>query len=213
MSVTSNQGAEESLGSNKVGLSLRHELKRKALHLLFAAVPIGYAAGLSRTVVIWLLSAALAVAVVVEIARARSTWGRHVFDSRLGSLLREHERSALSGATWLIIALLVAAVAFPRDVAVATMCAVSFGDATAAIVGRTLSRSRSRQGKSFVGSVGCFVATAIAARTIAGVASHEALIAGVLASLGERPQRPLDDNLRISLVVGCGILLWRMGFS
>jgi hypothetical protein len=41
----------------------------------------------------------------------------------------------------------------------------------------------------------------------------EALIAGILAAVAERPSRPLDDNLRIAVSVGCGILLWRMGFS
>jgi hypothetical protein len=35
----------------------------------------------------------------------------------------------------------------------------------------------------------------------------------MLAALAERPRWAMDDNLRIALAVGCGILLWRMGFS
>ena len=194
------------------GLSLRRELARKGLHLLSTAVPISYAVGLGRLVVIGVLSLALAVALGVELARFQNARARSMFQSRVGALLREHEWYASSGATWLIVALLVAAAAFPRDIAIAAMCAVALGDAAAAIIGRAL-RGFAVDHKSFGGSAACFAASAIAARAIAGFRWPEALIVGVVAALAERPRRPMDDNLRITLAVGCGILLWRMGFS
>jgi dolichol kinase len=200
-------------GTNGVGLSLRRELSRKGLHLLSTAVPIAYADGVSRAFVLWGLFAGVVIALAVEATRARYARARTLFDAGVGSLLREHERLGLSGATWLLVALLVAALCFPRDVAVAAMCAVSLGDAAAAIIGRALVPSGSDLRKSFGGTAACFTASAIAARTIAHIAWREALVVGVLASLAERPRRPLDDNLRIAVVVGCGILLWRMGFS
>src|SRR5688572_31714334 len=120
------------------GLSLRREVARKGLHLLSMAVPVSYAAGLSRPLVSWILAFALAAALAVEVARYRSARARTLFHSRFGSLLREHERHGASGATWLVVALLVAAVFFPRDVAIAAMCAVALGDAAAAIIGRAV---------------------------------------------------------------------------
>ena len=93
------------------------------------------------------------------------------------------------------------------------MCAVSLGDAAAAIVGRGLRSSLASQRKSLAGSAACFAASVIAARMIASLTWREAILTGVLASAAERPSRPLDDNIRIALAVGCGILLWRMGFS
>jgi dolichol kinase len=213
VSVPSETGSDQRFNDDDIGLSLRRELTSKALHLLSSAVPVGYAAGLPRSVVIGGLGLALGTSVVVELGRAQSTRVRTVFDSRVGLLLRAHERRGLSGATWLIIALLVSAACFPRDVAIAAMCAVSLGDAAAAVIGRTLARAGSGQRKSVVGSAACFTASAITARTIAGFAWREALIVGVLAAVAERPRRPLDDNLRITIAVGCGILLWRMGFS
>jgi dolichol kinase len=167
---------------------------------------------LPRLVVIVALSLGLAAAMAVELARYRSVRARTVFDARVGALLREHEWRGPSGATWLIVALLLATAFFPRDVAIAAMCAVTFGDAAAAIVGRSMARA-SASGKSFVGSAACFAASAISAGTIASFEWSEALIAGIIAAVAERPRRPLDDNLRIALAVGCGILLWRMGFS
>lgn len=213
MNIPSDAEGGKRIGDSNVGLSLRRELTRKGLHLLSTAVPIGYAAGFTRSSVVWVLVAALAIAAAVEIARIRNARARTVFDAGVGSLLREHESHSLSGATWLIIALLVAAACFPRDVAIAAMCAVSLGDAAAAIVGRTLAHASAGQRKSLAGSIACFAASSVAARTIVGFAWREALIVGMLASLAERPRRPMDDNLRIALAVGCGILLWRMGFS
>ena len=127
-------------------------------------------------------------------------------------MLRDHERQGASGATWLIVALLAAVVCLPREIAIAAMCAVTLGDASAAIVGRALTRTAAHR-KSFAGSAACLTVSAISARAIAQFAWREALIVGILAALAERPRRPLDDNLRIVIAVGCGILLWRMGFS
>jgi dolichol kinase len=213
VSVPSETESEQRLDDDHVGLSLRQELTRKGLHLLSTAVPIGYAAGLTWSSVVWALVAALAIAAAVEIARVRNARARSVFDAGVGPLLREHEWHSLSGATWLIVALLVAAVCFPRNVAIAAMCAVSLGDAAAAIVGRALAHASAGRRKSLAGSAACFAASSVAARAIAGFAWREALIVGMLASLAERPRGPMDDNLRIPLAVGCGILLWRMGFS
>jgi dolichol kinase len=175
-------------------------------------VPIAYSVGVSRTVVVLALAGALVFALVVELARARHETIRTVFDASLGSLLRVHEARGLSGATWLIIALLAAALLFPRDIAIAAMAAVAVGDAAAAIVGRALTRPAG-EGKSMPGSFACFAASALMALAIARFSWAEALVAGILAALAERPRRPLDDNLRIAVAVGCGILLWRMGFS
>ncbi|HZO19288.1 MAG TPA: hypothetical protein VFB46_09905 [Gemmatimonadaceae bacterium] len=193
--------------------SLRHELVRKGWHALSVVVPLGYARGVARPVLIWVLVAALVVAVVVEVARSRSAVARSAFNTGFGALLREHEARGVSGATWLVLAFLIAAIVFPADVAIAAMCGVALGDAAAAIAGRTLSGARAQHAKSLAGSVACLAATALAARWIADFTWREALIAGILASIAERPRHPLDDNLRITLAVGCGILLWRMGFS
>ena len=94
------------------------------------------------------------------------------------------------------------------------MWAVAVGDAMAAIVGRTLGRHRvGRSTKTIEGSIACAIITAAGAFVVAQLAPMPSIVAGIAAALGEWPTGPLDDNLRIGLAVGGGILLCRMAFS
>ena len=222
-------------------MSLQRELARKLLHVSTAVVPVAYAAGLPRTVVAGALAALVAIALAVELAR-RTTAGATTFARATGTLLREHEHAgAWAGATWLLLAFLLATLAFPRTVAVMAMLGVSLGDAAGAVVGRWWGTRRraaapprlqhaaapradphhasapmvgiAPAGKTWAGTVACAVATALGALAIARAGVGESLLAGALAAAAERPVWRFDDNLRIVLAVGAGILLCRLAFS
>ena len=195
-------------------LALRWELTRKALHMAWAVVPIGYALGVRRDIVIAGLGLACTIAVIIEIARGRSARFHALFQRGTGLLLREHEHRRWSGATWLLLSFLLSVLIFEQATAIAAMWAVAVGDAAAAIVGRTIGRHHiGRSAKSIEGSIACAAITSIGAFTIASLGPLPSLVAGVAAALGEWPAGPLDDNMRIGLAVGGGILLCRMAFS
>ncbi len=194
-------------------IELRREIARKLLHLSAVAVPIAYAAGLPRRQIVSVLAVLAGVALLVELARRRSRRAREVFVGATGLLLREHEYRALSGATWLILALLLAAALLPVPAAIAAMWAVTVGDAAAALVGRTFGRRRAGRSKSLEGSLACAVATGLGAFFVAHLAAGVALAAAVAAAVAEFPERPLDDNLRIVVAVGATIVLWHKLFS
>lgn len=198
-----------------VPLALRHELARKALHLTSAAVPVVYASGLiARRWLAALVLLLLGVALAVELGRARSERLREHFTRATGALLRTHEHHRWSGATWLLAAFAAAILLFPSAVAVAAMWAVSIGDAGAAIVGRSVGRLRvAALGKTLEGSVACAALTFVGARFVARLDVGACVVAAIAAALAEAPRRPLDDNVRVALAVGGGILLWRMAFS
>ena len=225
-------------------MSLQRELARKLLHVSTAVVPVIYAAGAPRDVVAGALAALAGVALAVELAR-RSVRGAAHFTRATGTLLREHEHAgAWAGATWLLLAFLLAVLAFPRAVAVAAMLGVSLGDAAGAVVGRWWSERRARDAsrdardvmtrdamtrdaaavvapvrgivttaKTWAGTVACALATAIGSVLVARLGVGESLLAGVLAAAAERPVWRFDDNLRIVLAIGGGILLCRFAFS
>ena len=195
-------------------LTVRRELARKALHMFWALVPVAYAMGTPRRLVVGALLVACASALVIEIARAQSERVRLVFDRATGLLLREHERHRWSGATWLLLSFLLVTLLFDGPSAIAAMWAVAVGDASAAIVGRTVGRYRiGRSQKSIEGSVACAIASTVGAAMLAHLSLATSIVAGVSAAVAEWPARPIDDNMRIGMAVGIGILLSRMVFS
>ena len=129
--------------------------------------PLAYAAGAPRIPLVVVLGLAFGVAVLVETARRRSSAVGMRFDRVFGAMLRANERSAyrrdrrdgraaITGATWLAAALLVAVALLEREPAIAAMWCATAGDSAAALVGvwwsgRRLSTDRAR--KSTAGSL------------------------------------------------------------
>jgi dolichol kinase len=198
-----------------VPLTLQREIARKALHITSVIVPVAYATGaLPRRVLVAVVLTLLGVALAVELGRARSERVRAHFTRAAGALLRAHEHHRWAGATWLLVAFALALVLFPPAVAIAATWAVSLGDASAAVVGRAFGRHRfPGSGKSVEGSVACAIATFVGASLVAQLALGASVVAALTAAIAEAPRRPLDDNVRVALAVGGGILLWRMAFS
>jgi len=224
-------------------LTLRREVARKALHLVFVVVPVAYAFGFPRKWLLVALGAGALVAVVVELARAWHAPTRARFVRWVGALLREHEHARWSGATWMILSMLAVVAFAPRGVAVAAMWAITAGDAAAALVGRAFERrgderersggtgvatdaERARDGesmganrttragsKTIRGSAACFVVTMAGALMLARLGAMESVVAAVLATAAERYGEPVDDNARIAAAVALGIALWHMVFS
>jgi dolichol kinase len=195
-------------------LTYRRELARKALHVGGMAAPLGYAAGVPRATMLFVLGALSVVAVAIEIARTRRAGFARGFERATGPLLRAHERTAWAGATWMLLSFLASVALFPPRVAIAAMTAVALGDASAALVGRAWGRIRiGGSSKSLEGSVACGLTTFLGALWLARLDPAASLVAAVAAAAAEWPARPLDDNLRIALATGSGILLWRLMFS
>lgn len=188
------------------GLALRHELARKALHLTSATVPVAYALGVAREPLLALLGVLVLVALLVELTRRRVALVRRAFVRATEPLLRAHEHEGLAGATWMLVAFALAVWLLPRSTAIAATWAVAVGDASAAIVGRSVGRVRfGAGGKSLEGTLACLVATSLGAAFVAQLGPAAAIAAGVAAAAAELPGRPLDDNLRVAAAVALAV--------
>lgn len=185
--------------------TLRTELARKALHLATAALPIAWAFAVVDAAQLRLaLTAAVVVALVVEALRARSARAAATFRATVGPLLREHEATRLTGATWLALAMAGVVWFAPQPAALAALWAAAVGDATAALAGLAFAswRGVATDGrKSLVGSCVAALSTAVGCRWLLAAPWPVALALGVVAALAEWPRRPLDDNLRVAIAV------------
>lgn len=183
---------------------VRAELSRKALHLASAALPISWSAGwIATPAVRVLLVASGAVALAVEYARRRSPRVQRGFYALFGVMLRPHERTALTGASWLLLGMLGSVLIFPQPAAIVALWAVAVGDGLASVVGRLATRVSGASGaKTWSGSIACLVATAVGASWLAAATAISALLIGLAAAVAERPRLALDDNLRVAAAAG-----------
>lgn len=192
------------------GPTLRGEFARKSIHLATAVIPLAWAFDVvSARQVRAALGAAVVVALIVEFARYRGGAFGAVFSARLGALLRVHERTALSGATWLAIGMWGAAMLAPVPAAIAALWAAAVGDAAAALVGRALQRLRGRSAntKSLSGSLAAAVISMLGILWLTPASLTIAAALGIVAALAEWPRRPGDDNVRVAWSVATAAVL------
>jgi phytol kinase len=186
----------------------RRELARKAIHLASTAVPIALALGIERRVALLVLGALALFAVAAEVGRATSRMIGARFDAVFHPLLRSHESSRVTGATWLIGAMFLAVLLLPRDAAIVATWAAAVGDSAAALIGMRFGRIRSsRDGKSLEGSVACLLATLAGALFLARSGTGMAVLAALTATVAERLPWPRDDNVRIIAAVGVTMMI------
>jgi len=192
------------------------EAQRKSLHLASIVLPLWilfHPFPWPRTHRQWVafLLALTAFAIAVDVVRIHDRRVRKFFGQFFGGLLREHEHFSLTGATYLLLASLLALELFPRPFAAAAIGFTILGDGMAALVGRAYGRRRFFN-KTLEGALGglmaCLAWAALLAAT--GFVPWNIAVCGALAaSLVEILPIPLDDNLGMTLVSGYVMrLLW-----
>jgi dolichol kinase len=188
-------------------LGLRRELARKTLHLAAVVIPVAYNRGASRDAVVTMLAVASGVALLIEVARRTSASFGAMFDRAFGSLLRQREKSACTGATWLALSCLGAVLLFSRDAAIASLWCVTVGDPAAAIAGRAWKAAHPPASgmdnrKSFIGSLACAAVSFVGVWVLANYAVSAALIVAFVAAVSEVLPVRLDDNIRVAGAAG-----------
>jgi dolichol kinase len=192
------------------------EAQRKAMHLASIVLPLWILYQplpwpRSHRQWVALLLSLTAIAIAVDVIRIHDRRFRHFFGRFFGGLLREHEHFGLTGATYLLLAALLALELFPRPLAATALGFTILGDGVAALVGKAWGRVRFFN-KTLEGALGGLVACLAWASLLvyAGFVPWPVAVCGALtASLVEILPIPLDDNLGITLISGYVMrLLW-----
>lgn len=190
----------------------RAELSRKGIHLASSIFPLAWGLGwVEPAVVRGALAAALGLALTLELARRRVPAVQRRFTSLFGGMLRAHESRALTGATWILAAMLLCALLLPARAAICGLWAGVVGDAAAALAGRAFAGRSAATGKTWTGSTACALASATGPLWLAAAPPLAALGVGIAAALAERPHVWIDDNARVAIVAG--LAAWGLGVA
>ncbi|HYQ96279.1 MAG TPA: SEC59/DGK1/VTE5 family protein [Candidatus Eisenbacteria bacterium] len=183
---------------------LKSELKRKAIHLASLSIPIAYYLSPPSWSRIWekVLLASVILSLAVEVFRFNSPRIRSVFRHFFGELLRNHEEASLLGSTYLLIAVLLTIHLFDKPVAALALGFLILGDTVAAIVGKSIGKTRLLGGKTLEGSLACLAVCYGLTLLMPGIPFYVGLVGALTATLFELLPIPLDDNFRIPLSAG-----------
>ncbi|MCK6543143.1 hypothetical protein L6Q79_10740 [bacterium] len=185
-----------------MSLSITLELRRKFFHFSAAIIPIGYYLTDYATA-LWCIGALLGIAIVTEYLRLYIPSFSAFFNRFFGSMLRDGETDHYSGATFLLIASFLVIFAFHKDVAVLCLLFLIFGDGMAALIGKTIGRTRLLGlEKTLEGALACF-AVCLGISFFFGHLPLSVRIAGAFtATVAEIMPMRTSDNLRIPIISG-----------
>ncbi|MDR2427048.1 MAG: hypothetical protein LBD46_07740 [Endomicrobium sp.] len=181
----------------------KDELKRKGFHLLSLIYVFGYWY-LSKSIVIWGLSIAIAIVVSLETLRFNVMACNKFFCKYFKGFYREEETKKISGLIGTLAGALIAVLLFSdKYMVMASFLYLSFGDSFAAIAGKMFGRHKTFAGKSLEGSMACFVACFIAGLFLFNW--KFALAGALIATVVESVPWPVNDNFWMQ-ILNAGLL-------
>ena len=188
----------------------RASMTRKLIHLAMAILP---ALGWSVSYCLALISSAtmLGASLAIELARRWWPWCNLLLRRLLPTVFRKAEAQGILGSTWFAAGALLSLLLFGRDIGGTAVLLLAWGDPVAEIVGRRWGAVG--QGKTVVGSLGCFTACVVAGFVgvgLGGLSPWAACLGAVIATLVERWSPPPNDNLWMPLLSGLGVTLTQL---
>ena len=173
---------------------------RAFFHLAFQSVLLAAAWFIPRTAIILVLSLLCVIFILLEAIRLHSTSVNDWFFSWFGILLRQSERTSVTGALFVLVALLVTFVVFSKEIAIIALAFLAVGDPAAAIIGK-LVRGHKIFTRTFEGNLACLVACLAAGLLLKWLGleiSATMVIAGSFAAAFiQALPIPINDNLSI----------------
>ena len=176
----------------------KDEIKRKGIHLLTLIYVFGYWC-LPKNFIVNVLTAAVIIVALFEYARFKFPKFNNFFKNNFKGFYRSEEANKITGLIWTLSGALFAILIFPNKYMVfASLLYLSFGDAVAALVGKTFGKHKTFAGKSFEGSLACFVGCFISGLFL--FKWQFAFAGAIIATLVEAAPWKLNDNFWMQLV-------------
>ncbi len=195
-------------------MSMKRELKRKALHLTGLIVPAVYIFS-DKTFTLTFIGVAMLVFLILEPFRIVEAFRDKIkkilriyvqdevistLEKNIDEITREEERSGIAAHIYFTAAAFIVVYFFPKNIAIGAIAVATIGDAMAAIIGKTFGKHRFANGKSVEGSCAYFLSALVILLSLMDL-SH-ALMGAIAGMLAEFYDLPPDDNFSNQLAIG-----------
>ncbi|ASJ16705.1 phosphatidate cytidylyltransferase [Thermococcus chitonophagus] len=198
-------------------MSLKAEIKRKALHMTGLSVPLiyylfGREVALGFVALFLVIFLALEPFRVIEDLRERikrklglPNGVVEIIEREIDSIAREHEKRGIGAHIYFTVAALIIVYFFPREVAIGSIAVATLGDAMAAIIGKPFGRHRFKNGKSIEGSLAYFLTGLLILTPLVGF--EMAFLGALVGTLAELYELPPDDNFSNQLAIALALYI------
>lgn len=177
------------------------EIRRKIVHLISMAIPIGYALTSRETALTVLLLLFLGFLSVDLLRRYHRGIGSLFQRYFIGTVLRENETNRLMGSTYFLLASVLVIWLFPKPIAMVSVLILIISDTCAAWVGKGIGRVAIFT-KTLEGSLAFLFSAFLIVWSYPGLNRLSGSLAALGATVIELLPIPIDDNLTIPLVAG-----------
>ena len=188
-------------------------LSRGIFHIFGGLIIPVSALFVPRTALLISLGAATLIFLAFELLRFRISGVNRWFRLHFKPLLREEETSRFTGTSYMLIASLIAFLAFQRDIAIVALSFLAVGDAMATIVGKCVGK-RKLLGKTLEGDLACFVACMVIGFIFYYAGLDIRLLTIIVGSLGaaivEAVPLPINDNLTMPLFAAVVMMVMQL---
>lgn len=179
-------------------LEFKAELKRKLIHISCSVIPIAYYVLLSREQIVVLCGLISLGFIIAEILRFKNdkfkNWFKHVFSN----LIRENEKSSLTGATYLFISLTIIFLIFDKKISIPAALILTIADSFAAIVGKAYGRAKYFN-KTVTGSLAFYMTGLVIFVFFLPELGWSILLTVLLLTIIEAVPIPMSDNITLPL--------------
>jgi dolichol kinase len=187
----------------------KDEVKRKCFHLLSLIYVFGYWY-LPKKVVILGLIVTIVIVVLGEFMRFKFPFLNEILKNKFHGFYRADELNKISGLIWTLSGALLTILLFSNTRMVfASLLYFSFGDAVAALIGKSFGVHKTICGKSLEGSLSCFIVCFILGLFLFN--KKFAIIGAFVAMVIEAIPWKLNDNFWMQ-IINAGILTFLSNF-
>ncbi|WMW24138.1 SEC59/DGK1/VTE5 family protein [Methanolobus sediminis] len=177
--------------------SFKDEILRKAFHLASVAIVLVYYF-FGKTIVLYFMASYLVIVLIIEHLRL----DRGCKLPFVNHLLRREEETSIAGHIYFTLGAIVAVSIFSENVAYAALLMATFGDMSAALIGKKFGRRRIfRNSKSLEGCIAEFIVDLVIGYVLLSNPGI-ALIMAFVATAVETGFEKIDDNLAIPVFSG-----------